>query len=976
MKNKLAFLWIALALIIFKTTSELRHLKTEYSVEQFYPKDHQLLKDHDNISRIFRLNSESPYMIALEVPEKKGWLKPERIKKLKELSHALQDRKDVKQIVTMTTIEGASINDQEMIVGNIFERVQPEGWEKAVLQNPLLYPLLITKDFSTTLLIVEASEKSREQLSILESDFHSLIKSYFPEAKIHAAGVPLLQRRLSTIIQSELGLFLLYIGIAFCGVFYLLFSHWTAIASALVTLLCSNIFGLGLMVAFDIPMNALLVTLPVIISVSIMSLLIHTLHLWSSKKFHGKSFEIRTEIAFETLKELFLPNALGILTTALGFATLAPSAIPLISEYGLIVSAILACVALMAQVMMFLLLPYVTPKMKAWLDKPAFWSLIAFRYPVPIVSGITILSIFGATLIPKLNFSFQLFDDLPANDEIRKTTNWIDKSFGGIISYDVEAKISIKDFWRNPENLKKLSALSENLRHNPQIRTVISAADFFQSAIPETNEQIGETFFIFSMAEKNPLISFMTEDGRSTRLAIRLSDISSDQLSETKAFISSECQRAFPDVTFTDGGMASYAHAINQEVARALIYDFWHPLLLIGLFLVFIFRSFKWALLSCIPNFIPPMFLVTSLALSGQPVKPGIALIFAIAMGFAFNNTLYILSRLKSLEKNHKKSHALERALLMEANPCLLESFVMFVGFSIFLFSEFNMNQTFGGFMLISIMAGFVADLVFLPAFLKLCPAVYKNDFKIPVRVLSLVVLAGLSSAAVAGPEAKDILKKSQKLLESKDDEASVEMIIIEQNGENKSRSLSLKTLRNSGFFVIARIEAPADIKDMSFLGHVDEEGNEKQWIYLPSSGQVRRLVTGKTKSGVLGSEISPEDLNSEAIKAANVKLQKTDGKFYWIELTPSPGSSEYTKVITKISIDDSLPKFTAYFINDKMKKTVAFKDYKKIGPVFRAHQIKVQNHLNGRQTEVRLTSVKVNAGLSEDDFTQSSLKN
>ncbi len=286
--------------------------------------------------------------------------------------------------------------------------------------------------------------------------------------------------------------------------------------------------------------------------------------------------------------------------------------------------------------------------------------------------------------------------------------------------------------------------------------------------------------------------------------------------------------------------------------------------------------------------------------------------------------------------------------------------------------------------MLISIVAGFVADLFFLPAFLKIFPQVYLQ--RLPVRMpaesykkiaaaITIVTISGMSAVSFAAPDAKEILKKSQALLDAKDDQASVEMKIIEKNGESKARSLNLQTLRESGFSVLAKIQSPADIKDMAFLGNVDQEGNEKQWIYLPSSGQVRRLVTGKTKAGLLGSEISPEDLNSEAIKSSSVKLIKTDEKFYWIELTPSLDTSEYTKVVTKISKDDFLPKYTAYYIKEKIKKTVSFKDYKKFGPVFRAQSMNVQNHLNGRSTEVKLSSIKVNSGLKAEDFSQSNLK-
>src|SRR5690606_2343396 len=125
----------------------------------------------------------------------------------------------------------------------------------------------------------------------------------------------------------------------------------------------------------------------------------------------------------------------------------------------------------------------------------------------------------------------------------------------------------------------------------------------------------------------------------------------------------------------------------------------WQSLVGIGLFLVFVFRSFRWALICCLPNLIPPAFLMGALALSHVSVKPGIAVIFSIALGFAFNNTVYLLSRLRALMKSGKAgAFPLKRALMMEANPCFFESLVMFVGFSIFLFSNFSMNQSFGVF--------------------------------------------------------------------------------------------------------------------------------------------------------------------------------------------------------------------------------------------------------------------------------------
>lgn len=956
----LFFLLLLTALGIYQVGK----LQTRYSIEQFYPAGHELVKNHEIIVKEFRLNEDSPFLFVIRMKEG-SWERKENIRALKLLSDELQARDDVKNLLSLTNIEGASSSQEELIIGNLFDRSPASEWKNEILNNPLLYPLLVTRDFSSTMIAVEAKTNQDTGLKVFEGTIKELIQDKFPRAEIISAGVPVMQYKFSDLIQHELVTFLGYLGLAFGFVFYFLFSKLSVVFAVFMVLGITNLFALGAMSLFGIPMNAILVTLPVILSVSMMSLMIHTLHLWE-KNCHNEG-DLRLK-AYYTLKDLFLPNLLGILTTAFGFLALAPSKIPLISQYGMTVFGILLAVTILGQMVLFISLPYLRPKMRKIFLKSSGLVFIPLRYSKQIIFSMAFILLGGLSLFHYLNFSIKLFDDLPPGNKTREVNEWIDHSFGGIMSFDVKAKASM-GYWKKPHNLNRLQSMLKDIRNRLNAGAVVSVPDFFQGEIPQKEDELAESLFMFTMAEKDPLKSFLSEDGSSLRIAFRLNDLPARKIDDIKKSILSTCQDYFPEVEFTFGGMAAYAHEINQEVAKELIYRFWEPLLLIGIFLIIIFRSFRWAFLACLPNFIPPAILIAALAISQVPVKPGIALIFSIALGFAFNNTLYLLTRLQ-------KNNSLKKTLLQEWNPCLFESIVMFTGFTIFLTSEFNMNQIFGGFMLLSILAGLAADLFFLPAFLKEFPGLYKGTSYSKLMALTAVLsLASLPLLAKPLPEAKEILKKSQLLLDAKDDKARVEMKIIEQNGETKSRILNLQTLRKEGFSVLARIESPADIKNMAFLGNVDEEGNEKQWIYLPSSGKVRRLVTGKSKAGLLGSEISPEDLNSEAIKSSEVKMHKVDEKYYWIELVPEKGSSDYSKVITKISKDDYLPKYTAYYIHEKLKKTVAFRDYKKIGKIFRAHLLSVQNHLNGRATEVKLSSIEVNTGLSPDDFTQSNLK-
>jgi hypothetical protein len=65
----------------------------------------------------------------------------------------------------------------------------------------------------------------------------------------------------------------------------------------------------------------------------------------------------------------------------------------------------------------------------------------------------------------------------------------------------------------------------------------------------------------------------------------------------------------------------------------------------------------------------------------------------------------------------------------LEGNPCLVATLVVMMGFSVFLFSYFDLNRTFGACMLVSILGGLLGDLIFLPALLKTAPWLLDSNY-------------------------------------------------------------------------------------------------------------------------------------------------------------------------------------------------------------------------------------------------------
>ncbi len=201
-------------------------------------------------------------------------------------------------------------------------------------------------------------------------------------------------------------------------------------------------------------------------------------------------------------------------------------------------------------------------------------------------------------------------------------------------------------------------------------------------------------------------------------------------------------------------------------------------------------------------------------------------------------------------------------------------------------------------------------------------------------------------------------------------------MIIREANGENKERELLLSTLKDDKFYAIVRIQSPADAKGTALLAEVSAD-EESHWLYTPASKKVRRVVgANKQDSGVLGSELMMEDINSGAIKSAKVTVKSKDNKYIILEAIPKKGTSVYSKVLTQVSATEFIPIKTAYYKGNKMAKTVDFLKYRNVkGGIWRAQEIRVKNLENKRGTDLYLSQVKVNSGLDKDEFSVNALK-
>lgn len=985
----------------------LSKLKTEYSMRQFLPPHHKLMETDDALKARFQLPDLEPFFALISIPEKEtgNWFQPERMAKLKEITEGLNKYEGVSRAISLATIEGASSSPEGITVGRLLDLTPAKDWENRVLKDPILSPHLITADGRTAVLaMVNQVGLTQKASTAIQDETRVRIQAAFPGYQLRLGGIPVVQTEMSQILGKELKNFLVLSLLASLFTLMLFFRSFSSVLIPLILLLLANFISLAWMAWTGTAFTVLSSTLPVLVALTVVSMSAHTMLRYASDwqlALRSQENPNPIRVLFHSYAGLLLPNFLTAVTTSIGFFAIAFANIPLVRQYGITVGiSIFVCWFTVIGALLPLLVLFPVPQVRDWTEKRASWALWITAHSRKVVFAVVALSAVCLFFGRQLNWSAQLFDDLPKGHEARATTEFVDSHLGGMIPLDIVVERDEENAWNDPSALARFDELANDWRKHPAVGSVTGPQDFIRVAgkvqgrgLASTRQEAAEYAFLYGFAADNPYKQYVTSDGRAARINLRLHDIPGDKMALVVQQLTEQTQAKFPGWKVTPGAMATTVHVLNNELCRELIWGFWQALLLIAVVLACVFRSVRWTIAAVLPNLVPAFLLLGALYLGATPIKPGIALIFSIALGISFDNTVYLMGRLRLLrDRSATKKIMVAKAWYQEGNLCLFSSLALSSGFLVFLASFFSLNQQFGMYMLIAILGSLVGDLVLMPAMLAAFPRMLENRAKPELQkendmseraIAAGIALAFFTSsfayAAVDLKDAKSILKNVEKNMSATDEVANVKMTITEADGTKKDRGLQISRKgKDADQKVMVRMNAPADLKGTALLS-VSKGKSSDQWLYLPSSKQTRRIQSGNRSGGFMDSEMSYEDMgtNADAKFESKVLPEETIAgrKYSVIESIPK-GESSYGKVVTWVDQGTYLVGKMQYFDKSmKPLKVTNFTGYKQYDKgVWRAQKVQVQNLQNKRGTTLELSDLKLNKGLDDAEFTESAL--
>lgn len=217
-----------------------------------------------------------------------------------------------------------------------------------------------------------------------------------------------------------------------------------------------------------------------------------------------------------------------------------------------------------------------------------------------------------------------------------------------------------------------------------------------------------------------------------------------------------------------------------------------------------------------------------------------------------------------------------------------------------------------------------------------------------------------------------------------KDSQSSFTAIIKDAKGNESRREVRIKYLETAaeGNKRLLVFDKPVDLRRHALLTVSYPEKLDEHWAYNPDNQQIKRLLSNNASTPFSGSEFNFEDLSSQDLAKYDYRFERED-QLDGIPCTvvsrfPKDKNSAYQRLETWVDAQTFLIlKIDYYDRRGDLFKTLTASDYELFADKYwRAKQINIKNHQSGKSTEMLWSNYQFNTGLSEKDFSLTSLRN
>ena len=729
---------IAIAAITVLSMIMISKMKFDYDFEAFFPHKDPETEFYLNFRKDFETDND---FFIVVVENQKGIFDFDFLKKVDSLTKVLGDLPNVDEIQGPTTLVEFV---KDPFIGTVFTQPIIRWQEKEnysidsskVFSTPGLVDVFFSEDRKSVAINMKHKQRmSKAACDQLSLDVEREVERFNFDGK-HIIGralgqriyVDMMVRELAMFISISLLLTILFLFIAFR-------SGWGIVIPTLVVII-SILWTLGAMKLLGKDIDLMITILPTIIFVVGMSDSVHVLTKYLQELRNGRDKVEAIKYAFKSIR---LATFLTALTTSVGFLTLMLSDIKPVSDFGLYTSI----GVMLAYGLTFTMLPAILLLAKPkrlyafstsedfWLKKMHFvFRWILRRRKVVFISGLVIIAV-GLYGISMLVVDNMMLEDLRDDHLLKKEFRYMEEHYSGVRPFEMAIfpKKGIDPFQK--EFLTALDSLHYFLENNYGVGAQGSLSILVKTFNKASNGGQKEFYSIPEQAEINQierilkrkstreyLNLFYSDSSNVLRVTGKVGDIGRLYYEEKNRQLAEFISTNKLDTRF-DYKVTGTAHLIdlnNQSLVDNMLADLLLSVLVVGLIMAVIYRSWKMLFLTIIPNVIPLLLVGGLMGYVGIPIKISTSIIFNIAFGIAVDDTIHFLARVRTLlGEGLSLPYAIKRTFLTTGKAMIITTLILCGGFMTLVLSNFLGTYYIGFLITLTLIIGVITELLFAP---------------------------------------------------------------------------------------------------------------------------------------------------------------------------------------------------------------------------------------------------------------------
>lgn len=744
--------WIIIGIAVLITAffaMQFPKIKIDTDPENMLPADEPArLFDH-HVKEDFSLYD----FIAVGVVDEENAFTPDILNRIYNTVSEIEDIEGiiVEDILAPSTVDdikqgaGGSIIIETLMEDEIETQEEADYIFDRIMMNPLLKGKLASEDRKVIAIFIPI--ESKDMSHRISGEITEITNKYKGDEELHIAGLPIAEDSFGAEMFSQMAFSAPAAMLIILLLLFMFFRQLKIIMAPMIVAIMSVIWAMGLLIATGHTVHIMSSMIPIfLIPISVLN----SIHIISEFHDHYGKYKHKETSIRNSINTLFLPMLFTSMTTVAGFLSLTLTPIPPVQVFGIFIA--------FGVLVSWLLSITINPAIASLIsdktlrnfgkssDEDEKGILASIMNSFRNLSRKNNIMIIGVTavviIVSAVGLSMIVVNDNPVkwfkkSHPIRIADTVMNQHLAGTYMNYLVFESEESDRMKAPEVLQYVERIQRELEKQEivgataglpdivkKVRFELFEADSTKAVLPDNQDEVAQLLFVFEMSggDADDLFKMVTSDYDKLNLWVQLTRGDNREVQSTVEFVSDYVAKnpAPKGIEIHWAGLPYINIVWQQKMVTGMRVSLSGAFVVVLIMMIFLFRSFKWGIISMLPLTITVMAIYAFIGYISKPYDMPIAILSSLTLGLSVDFAIHFIQRLRAIHKETGDFNKSFHEIFEGAGRAISRNvMVIAIGFIPMMFSTLVPYITVGTFFLAIMVVSGLVTMLLLPAIVK-----------------------------------------------------------------------------------------------------------------------------------------------------------------------------------------------------------------------------------------------------------------